>query len=270
MVGAYAAMRLVLPIAPEWTLQGIAWLSLVTAVYAAGIALVQRDARRFYCFLFLSHSSLVFVGLETVTAMGLTGALCMWLSVSIAMAGFGLTLRSVESRTGRLSLDEFHGLYSHTPALAALFLVTGLASIGFPGTAGFVGAEILVDGIVHSSPLIGVIVVCVAALNGLAVLHAYFRVFTGVPHAAKVDLRIRLSERIAVLVITALIIGGGLYPQPGVASRYAVASELLRARQARLGPPSDVAGTPTAAGSPQAGLRLRKAGPRLRTSLAAD
>ena len=43
----------------------------------------------------------------------------------------------------------FHGLYEHTPGLAALFLVTGLASIGFPGTVGFVGAELLVDGIVQ-------------------------------------------------------------------------------------------------------------------------
>ncbi|MEX2112913.1 MAG: proton-conducting transporter membrane subunit [Pirellulales bacterium] len=236
MVGVYAALRLVLPIAPEWALHSIAMLSLLTAVYAAGMALVQREARRFFCYLFLSHSSLVFVGLETATAISLTAALCMWISVSISMAGFGLTLRSVESRTGRLSLDEFHGLYHHTPGLALLFLVTGLASIGFPGTAGFIGAELLVDGMVHTVPLVGVIVVCVAALNGLAVMHAYFRVFTGTPHVAKVDLKIRRPERIAVLVLTALIFGGGLYPQPGVVSRYAVAEQLVKDRQRRLGP----------------------------------
>ncbi len=246
MVGAYAVIRLVLPIAPEWILHAIVLLSLVTAVYAAGMALVQHEARRFYCYLFLSHSSLVFVGLETVTAISLAGALCMWLSVSISMAGFGLTLRSVESRTGRLSLDEFHGLYRHTPALAVLFLVTGLASIGFPGTAGFVGAELLVDGMVHAYPFIGVIIVSVAALNGLAVMHAYFRVFTGTPHVAKVDLRIRLPERIAVLILTALIFGGGLYPQPGVASRYEVAARLVKSRKQRLGPGAPVAHTETA------------------------
>jgi NADH-quinone oxidoreductase subunit M len=246
MVGAYAAIRLVLPIAPEWILHAIALLSLVTAVYAAGMALVQHEARRFYCYLFLSHSSLVFVGLETVTAISLAGALCMWLSVSISMAGFGLTLRSVESRTGRLSLDEFHGLYRHTPALAVLFLVTGLASIGFPGTAGFVGAELLVDGMVNAYPFIGVLIVSVAALNGLAVMHAYFREFTGPPHIAKVDLRIRLPERIAVLILAALIFGGGLYPQPGVASRYDVAAQLVQSRERRLGPGAPLTQTETA------------------------
>ena len=39
-------------------------MSLVTAVYAAGMAVVQREARRFFAYLFLSHASLVLVGLE--------------------------------------------------------------------------------------------------------------------------------------------------------------------------------------------------------------
>ena len=236
MVGAYAAIRLVLPIAPDWALHAIAILSLITALYAAGMALVQREARRFFCYLFLSHSSLVFVGLEMVTPVGLTGALLVWLSVTMSMAGFGLTLRAIESRTGRLSLDEFHGLYDNTPRLAALFLITGLASIGFPGTIGFVGADLLVDGAVQVYPLVGIAIVFAAALNGLAVLHAYFRIFTGTRHLASIDLRNPLAERIAVIILIVLVIGGGLYPQPGVTSRYNVAAELVKLRRERFGP----------------------------------
>jgi NADH-quinone oxidoreductase subunit M len=232
MVGVYAALRLVLPTAPDWALHGIAILSLVTALYAACMALVQREARRFFCYLFLSHASLVFVGLETTTAVGLTGALCVWMAVSLSMAGFGLVLRSVETRTGRLSLDEYHGLYSKTPLLAALFLTTGLASIGFPGTVGFIGAELLIEGAVQLYPLVGVAIVIAATLNGLAVLHAYFRVFTGTHHPGSIDLQCRPPERFAVLVLSFLIVGGGLYPQPGVSSRYRVARELVEQRQA--------------------------------------
>ncbi len=236
LIGAYGAMRLVLPIAPGWVLETIAMLSLTTAIYAAGMALVQREARRFFTYLLLSHSSLVLVGLEIATPVGLTGALCVWLSVGLSLTGFGLTLRSVEARTGRLSLAEFHGLYAHVPMLAAFFLLTGLASIGFPGTIGFVGTELLVEGAVQVSPWIGSLVVIAAALNSLAVLHAYFRVFTGAKHPATVDLRSRAAERIAVLVLTLLIIGGGIWPQPGVASRYHAAVELSAARR-RLASP---------------------------------
>lgn len=230
MVGVYGVTRLVLPVAPPWVLQAISLASLATAVYAAGMAIVQREARRFFCYLFLSHSSLVLVGLETATPIGLTGALCLWLSVALSLTGFGLVMRCVEFRTGRVSFSEFHGLYQHVPMLAALFLITGLASIGFPGTAGFVGLELLVDGTVQAHPLVGATVVIVAALNGLAVMHAYFRIFTGRPHVASIDLGIRPAERISVLILIALILGGGLYPQLGVTTRYHAAAELAQAR----------------------------------------
>lgn len=225
LAGAYAIMRLVLPIAPTWALQTIAILSLVTAVYAAGMALVQTDARRFYCYIFLSHASLVLVGLELVTPIGLTGALCVWLSVGLALTGFGVTLRCVESRLGRVSLREYHGLYEQMPSLAAFFLLTGLASIGFPGTIGFIAMELLVDGAVQVFPLVGTMVVVAAALNGIAVMHAYFRVFTG-KEVHTISLNARPSEITAVLLLTVLILAGGLYPQPGIASRHHAVIEL--------------------------------------------
>ncbi|BBO35817.1 proton-conducting transporter membrane subunit [Lacipirellula parvula] len=235
MVGVYAAVRLLLPTAPDWALQSLALVSIVTAVYAAGMALVQRDGRRFFCYLFLSHSSLVLVGLESATPIGLTGALCLWISVGLALTGFGLTLRAIESRTGRLSLSEFHGLYEHTPTLAAFFLITGLASIGFPGTIGFVGAELLLEGAIGVHPWICLLAVLTAALNGIAVLQAYFRIFTGKRYFPTISLRSRLPERIAVLALAALLLGGGLFPQPGLTSRYRAASELIAARLERLG-----------------------------------
>jgi NADH-quinone oxidoreductase subunit M len=238
MVGAYAAVRLVLPMAPAVALGSMALISLLTAVYAAGMALVQREARRFFCFLFLSHASLVLVGLETATPVSLTGALSVWLSVGLALTGFGLTIRSIEARTGPLWLDRFYGLAEHTPYLAALFLLTGLASVGFPGTFGFVGMELLIDGTVQAYPFIGTAVVLAGALNGIAVLRGYFLLFTGTRHVSSVSLRSLLSERLAVLGLTLLILGGGLFPQPGIRSRYHAATELIREKQIlSLGPP---------------------------------
>ncbi|MEX0718143.1 MAG: proton-conducting transporter membrane subunit [Planctomycetaceae bacterium] len=231
IVGAYATVRLVLPIAPDWALRSIGLISLATAVYAAGMALVQREARRFFCYLFLSHSALVLVGLECLNPIGLTGGLCVWLSVGLSLAGFGLTLRAIESRTGRLSLAGYHGLYDHMPILGAFFLLTGLASIGFPGTIGFVGTELVVEGAVQVHPHVGIAVVIAAALNGIAVLHAFFRLFTGGRHVSSIPLRARLPERVAALALTALILAGGLFPQPGVSSRRRAAGEIMAARR---------------------------------------
>jgi NADH-quinone oxidoreductase subunit M len=233
--GVYAAVRLVLPIAPDWVLHSISIASLVTAVYAAGMAVVQREVRRFYAHLFLSHASLVLVGLELDTVMSLTASLCLWFSVILSMAGFGLTLRAVEARFGRLSLTGFHGLYEHSPTLAVCFLLTGLASVGFPGTLGFISTELLVDSAVEVNPTVGIFVVAAAALNGIAVVRAYLHLFTGGRHVSTVWLGIGTRERIAVLTLAAMILGGGLFPQPGVTTRERAAKEIKSERERRFG-----------------------------------
>jgi len=230
--GVYAAVRLVLPIAPEWILRSIGLISLATAVYAAGMATVQRDARRFYAYLFLSHASLVLVGLELQTPMSLTASFCLWLSVILSLGGFGLALRALEARFGRLSLAQYHGLYGHSPILAICFLVTGLACVGFPLTIGFISTEILVDSAVEANPLVGVAVVAAAALNGIAVVRAYLLLFTGTRHYSTVSLDIGLRERLAVLTLATLVLGGGILPQPAITSQYEAATQILEHRAA--------------------------------------
>lgn len=237
LVGAYATMRLVFPISPDWVMRSIGLVSLLTAVYAAGIALVQTDVRRFFCYLFISYSALVLVGLETGTPNSLVGSLCIWLAVSLSLGGFGLTLRALEARRGRLSLQEFQGLYNHAPALAVLFMITGLASVGFPGTIGFIGSEMLVDGAISEFPLVGIAVVFASALNGISVVRAYFRLFTGTTHTSQVSLGIVRRERIAVMTLSVLIFIGGIFPQYSVVSRQRAADRLLRQRAAYFGDP---------------------------------
>jgi len=234
MAGAYAALRLVVPIVPDWALRSIAIVSLFTAIYAVGMALIQKDTRRFFCYLMLSQSSLVLVGLEMTTPLGLTGALCVWLSIGLAMTGFGLIIRSLEARTGRLSLTDYHGLFDHVPSFAGFFLVMGLASVGFPGTIGFVSLELLIEGASQRGTVTGAVVVLASALCGIAIMHAYFRIFTGKHHRTSISLKSSSSERFAYLLLIALIVIGGLVPQPGVATRYHAAVELLSHRNREL------------------------------------
>jgi len=251
ITGAYAAIRLLLPIAPEWVLYSMGRISLITAVYAAGMSLIQKDARRFFVYLFLSHSAIVLFGLELVTpsssqetwvsTIGITGALCVWLSAGLSLAGLGLTLRALESRCGRLSLTDFQGHYDHTPNLAMCFILTGLASVGFPATLGFVGTELLVDSAVKAYPYTGITVVVAAALNGIAVVQTYFLLFTGKQYVSSVSLKIRVRERYAVLALAALILIGGLIPQPNIFYRHKAAVELQKETRPQLEQPKPAA-----------------------------
>lgn len=237
--GVYAAVRLVVPTAPDWALRSIGLFSLATAVYAAGMAVVQKDARRFFAYLFLSNAALILVGLELHTTVSLTGSLALWISAPLSLAGLGLTLRALEARFGRLSLARFHGLYDHAPMLAVCFLLTGLASIGFPGTFGFVAGELLVDGAVEASPFVGLAIALAGAINGIAVVRAYFRLFTGARHPSTIALGMSLRERLAVLTLAVLILAGGIFPQPVVVSRYRAAKSILEKRAFPLEHPAE-------------------------------
>jgi NADH-quinone oxidoreductase subunit M len=235
MIGEYATIRLILPIAPDWALRWLGILSLITTIYAAGMSLIQLESRRFFCYLFLSHTSLVLVGLESLTPLGLAGGLCVWLSSSLSLVGLGLTFRAIEARDGRLSLDVYHGLYDRVPHLAAMFLVMALASVGFPGTFGFVGTEILIDGAIQRFPHIGVAVVIALALNGIGVVKVYLRIFTGRRVTTGISLQGHWSEYIGLVALALLIIGGGIFPQPGIESRYHAAREIFREMSSKSG-----------------------------------
>jgi NADH-quinone oxidoreductase subunit M len=236
-VGAYMTVVLIVPRASPDMLRTIAILALCTAVYGAALALVQRSARRACGYLFMSQSALVMAGLDCTSVTALAGGLLVWLSAGLGFAGLARSVLVLEARRGRLDLASYHGGYDRMPVLAISFLAMGLACTGFPGTLGFIGQELLVDGAVDVFPVMGFAVVIASALTGLAVLRMYFSLFCGRSDVrAHPGLRLGLRPREAwtfVALVVALI-GLGLAPRPLVDSRLDASDEILRLRQARL------------------------------------
>ncbi|HEX2339586.1 MAG TPA: proton-conducting transporter membrane subunit [Vicinamibacterales bacterium] len=239
-VGAYMTVVLIVPRASPEMLRTIALLALGTAVYGAALALVQRSGRRACGYLFMSQSALVMAGLDCTSATALAGGLLVWLSAGLGFAGLARCVLVLEARRGRLDLTTYHGGYERMPVLATSFLALGLACTGFPGTLGFIGQELLVDGAVDVFPVMGFAVVIASALTGLAVLRMYFSLFCGRSEVrAHPSLRLGLTPREAwtfVALVTALI-GLGLAPRPLVDSRFDASDEILRLRQAHLSGP---------------------------------
>jgi NADH-quinone oxidoreductase subunit M len=236
-LGAYMTVVLIVPRASPDMLRVIAILALGTAVYGAALALVQTSARRACGYLFMSQSALVMAGLDCTSVSALAGGLLVWLSAGMAFAGLARAVLVLEARRGRLDLTTHHGGYERMPLLAISFLAMGLACTGFPGTLGFVGQELLVDGAVDAFPVMGFGVVIASALTGLAVLRMYFSLFCGRPdRRAHASLRLGLTPREAwtfvALVIT--LIGFGLVPRPIVDSRFAASEDILRLRNASI------------------------------------
>lgn len=236
-LGAYMTVVLIVPRASPEMLRTIAMLALGTAVYGAALALVQTSARRACGYLFMSQSALVMAGLDCTSASALAGGLLVWLSAGLAFAGLARCVLVLEARRGRLNLSSYHGGYERMPVLAITFLSMGLACTGFPGTLGFVGQELLVDGAVETFPVMGFAVVIASALTGLAVLRMYFSLFCGrsdpLAHSGLwFGLTRREAWTFAALVIA--LVGFGIAPRPLVDSRFAASDEILRLRQVRM------------------------------------
>jgi NADH-quinone oxidoreductase subunit M len=236
-LGAYLTVVLIVPRASPEVLRLIALLALGTAVYGAALALVQTSARRACGYLFTSQSALVMAGLDCTSVSALAGGLVLWLSAGIAFAGLARCVLVLEARRGRLDLSTYHGGYERAPVLAISFLLMGLACTGFPGTLGFVGEELLVEGATDVFPVVGFAVVIASALTGLAVLRMYFALFcgrrdplAGVAH--QFGLRRREAWTFASLVFA--LVAFGLAPRPIVDSRLAAGHEILRVREERL------------------------------------
>jgi len=229
-VGAYVVITLVLPRASGGMLRMTALFALGTAVYGALAAMTQKDARRAFGYLFISQSALVLAGLECVSVEGLTGGLTLWLSSGISFAALARCLAVLEARRGRLSLDRLNGGYERMPLLASSFLLTALAAIGFPGTLGFIGHELLVDGTVAQFPRTGFLVVVVTAFGAIALIRIYFALFCGrVDRGAHLGLRRR--EIVLFASFSGLLLATGLVPRPIVSSRAMAAVSILARRE---------------------------------------
>jgi len=231
-LGAYVAVVLVVPHASAGMLRAVAMVSLTTAVYGAALAVVQRDARRACGYLFVSQSALVLAGLDCTSPQALAGSLVLWLSSALAFTGLTRAVLALEVRRGRLDLTRHHGGYEQMPELAVSFLVLGLACTGFPGTLGFIGQEMLIEGAVGEFPTLGFFVVAASALTGVAVLRMYFSLFCGARSSPFKQLMLR-REVVAFGAVTAALVVSGVLPRAVVVSRLHASHEILARPSAR-------------------------------------
>ena len=233
-VASYAAVRLLVGHAEgvAGELVVLSQAALVTAAYGAALAVVQRDVRGLVGTLALSQSAMVLAGLSGGLPMELCGALAVWVSSGLALTGIGLVAWALESRAGALGLESPQGRFADAPALAAFFLLFGLASLGFPGTLSFVADDLIVAGSLGDQPHAGMLVIVATVACGIAVVRGWFRIFGGPATPDAPRHQILRRERLPLGLLLAVLFGLGLWPGPFVQSLEQVAASLLDARHA--------------------------------------
>ncbi len=182
------------------------------AVTSAALGLVQNNLSRSFAFLLSSVEALILAGALDSSPMGVTGSEILWASTLLGATGFGLTVVVSMARVNDCKFSAFGGLAAHTPALALFFLILGAAMTGIPGTTGFVGAELILNGSVSHGIFPLILIVTVLCVQGLSVMRLFFTIFYGTPVKAAHGMELMTRERVAFFGMVIILILGGLLP----------------------------------------------------------
>jgi NADH-quinone oxidoreductase subunit M len=242
-MGGYGFLRFSLPMFPEASAQ-LVWLvfalSLVAIVYTSLVALVQRDMKKLIAYSSVAHMAFVTIGLFAFNRQGIEGALIVMLSHGLVSGALFLCVGVIYDRLHTREIDRYGGLSDNMPAYAVLFLLFTMASVGLPGTSGFVGEFLALVGAYEANSWVGAIATTGIILGAAYMLYLFWRVAYGRVTKPDVAAMPDLNKReLALLVpIAAVVLWMGVYPEPFIAPMRNDVGALL-ARVERANPPGD-------------------------------
>lgn len=218
-MGGYGFLRFSLPILPEASIyfaHFIFALSIIAVIYTSLVALAQKDMKKLIAYSSIAHMGIVTFGTFTFLEQGVQGAIFQMVSHGIVSAALFLCVGVVYDRIHTRDIDRYGGLVVRMPFYAFGFMLFIFASIGLPGTVGFVG-EILV--LISAFRLNGFLALGLATgmvLGAAYALWLYRRVIFGnlVKEDLKKILDVSLREKIIFAPLVAAAIFFGIYPSP--------------------------------------------------------
>lgn len=240
-VGAFLLVRFAIPLLPDaaadaaWTITA---LGVAGMVYGALAALAQTDLRRTLAFAVVSHMGFVLPAMFALNVHGVEGALLEAVNLGLAGAGFTFVLGFLQLRVGSTELDRLRGLAAGVPLLSLTFLVIVLSTIGMPGTSGFEGMHLALEGALDAHHYGVAVVVAAGAVVLAGVMLFVFQRTAFAPLSEADPERIHDLERREVVIavaVCAVVLGIGVFSDPWIEALHETA-ETVSARVHHLSP----------------------------------
>lgn len=167
--GLYGLIRVALPFMPQaahhW-MQAIAWLALGNLVYCGWVAMRQKNFNWLIGYSSVAHMGFVFLGLATLTLVGVTGAVLVMIAhgflaaLTFALSGY------LYQQTGTLEIRHLGGLLRKLPFIGTALIMAVFAGCGLPGFANFAGEVTVFFGAWGVFPLVTVLAAWGALIIG--------------------------------------------------------------------------------------------------------
>ncbi len=229
-MGGYGFIRFSLPMFPDASATFtplIYVLSAIAVIYTSLVALAQDDMKKLIAYSSVAHMGIVTMGIFTVTSEGLQGAMILMLSHGVVSAALFLCVGVVYDRLHTREIARYGGVVHNMPKYAFFFMVFMLASVGLPGTSGFIGEFLSLIGAFQVNTWVAFLAAIGTILGAAYMLYLYRRVVFGV--ITKDDVRAMLDvnwREIAVFVpMLGVVLWMGIYPntflkpiQPSIAN----------------------------------------------------
>ena len=161
-MGTYGFLRFLLPFFPgasqhPTVVTVMLVLGVAGIVYAAWVAAVQPDAKKLVAYTSVAHMGFVVIGVFALTVNGLQGGLVVMISHGVSTGALFLLLGMMYERRHTRLIDDFGGIGRVAPLFATAFVITALASIGLPGTSGFIGEFLALIGTFETHAVFAII-----------------------------------------------------------------------------------------------------------------
>jgi NADH-quinone oxidoreductase subunit M len=216
-MGAYGFLRFSVPMLPDasqyWAPLIFA-LSVIAVIYTSFVALAQEDMKKLIAYSSVAHMGVVTIGIFTFNEQGVQGALFQMLSHGIVSGALFLIVGVVYDRIHSRDISRYDGLADRMPGYALAFMVFMMASVGLPGTSGFVGEFLVIIGAAQINFWLALLGGMGMILGAAYMLYLYRRVIFGVITHADLRHILDLSPRewavFAPLILLTLWMG--VYP----------------------------------------------------------
>ena len=217
-MGGYGFLRFSLPMFPEASADFIPLvfgLSMVAVVYTSLVALVQQDMKKLIAYSSVAHMAIVTVGLFTFNQQGIEGAIIVMLSHGLVSGALFLCVGVIYDRLHTREISRYGGVSVNMPKYALLFMLFTMASVGLPGTSGFVGEFLALAGAYKVSTWATFIATTGIILGAGYMLYLYRRIAFGpqvnADAAAMADVNSREMWLLAPIAVVVLWMG--VYPE---------------------------------------------------------
>ena len=180
--GGYGLLRFSLPMFPLATVEFtplVYTLSIIAVVYTSLVALVQEDMKKLIAYSSVAHMGFVTIGAFTLTIQGVEGAIYVMLSHGIVSAALFLIVGVVYDRIHSRDIEVYGGLVHRMPSYALTFMFFMLASVGLPGTGGFIGEFLVLLGAFQVNAWVCALAALGVILGAAYMLYLYRRIIFG-------------------------------------------------------------------------------------------